>query len=96
MGRLFAKMGRMYAWATPEYLLDHMTFAQILLYYKYGPELEKENANLLKYKFSWLMAGKPEPPEPKEKDSGTGYQAPDRKALQKAYPNLQKGQAVTK
>jgi hypothetical protein len=29
-------MGMMYAWASPDYMLDHMSLDMILMYYDYG------------------------------------------------------------
>lgn len=36
----------MYAWATPEKLLDEMSLEQIILYYRYGWEARKTNAQV--------------------------------------------------
>ena len=36
LGRLFAMMGVLYAWATKEYLLEKMSFGQIVMYLNYG------------------------------------------------------------
>jgi len=33
-------MGVLYAWATKEYLLERMTFGQIVMYYNYGMEFK--------------------------------------------------------
>ena len=33
-------MGVLYAWATKEYLLEHMTFGQIVMYYNDGMEFK--------------------------------------------------------
>ena len=40
MARLFASMGLLYAWATPEYLLWRMSFGQIIMYHNLGVELK--------------------------------------------------------
>lgn len=37
----------MYAWATPDYLLKHMSIEQIFMYYDYGIEHETNKANIL-------------------------------------------------
>lgn len=36
----------MYSWATPEKLLDEMSLEQIILYYRYGWEAQKTQAQL--------------------------------------------------
>lgn len=45
-------MGSMYAWATPEYLLNHMSLEQILMYYDYGVEFEEQRANVLTHRLA--------------------------------------------
>ena len=40
MARLFASMGLLYAWATPEHLLWRMSFGQIIMYHNLGIELK--------------------------------------------------------
>lgn len=38
MGKIFAQMGMMYAWASPDYMLDAMSLDLIFMYYDYGVE----------------------------------------------------------
>lgn len=39
-------MGLMYAWATPEYILDSMSFEQLILYHNRGWEARKTESKL--------------------------------------------------
>ncbi len=36
IGDIFAQMGIMYSWASPDHLLDHMSTDQVMLYYEKG------------------------------------------------------------
>lgn len=81
MGRIFARMGSMYAWATPEYLLDFMSLEQILMYYDYGLEHEENKANILVNRIAVGFFGAEEA-KPKEKDYND---APDKEAFYKRY-----------
>lgn len=80
MGRIFARMGSMYAWATPDYMLDHMSIEQILMYYEYGIEHEENKATILTNKIA-IMFGAEEKKEFKD-------QTPDRKAFYDHYGNV--------
>lgn len=79
MGRVFAQMGMMYAWATPEYLLDHMSIPQIMMYYEYGMEHEKNRATILTNQIAVGLFGAE---EPKPRDYNP---EPDKKAFYKKY-----------
>ncbi|XID91034.1 hypothetical protein ACF3MZ_21280 [Paenibacillaceae bacterium WGS1546] len=68
----------MYAWATPEYLLDHMSFDQIIMYYEYGIEQKEIESNILVGRLAVGLFGAKE--KPKVKDD-----KPDRKAFHQAY-----------
>ncbi|CRK80303.1 hypothetical protein [Neobacillus massiliamazoniensis] len=37
----------MFAWATPEYMLDRMSLDQIFMYYDYGLEQKEIESNIL-------------------------------------------------
>ena len=73
----------MYGWATPDYLLDHMTIEQIFLYYDYGIEFEEHKINLLLAKVHEALGGKK---LPKRNQS----QEPDKAAFHEAYGNQRK------
>lgn len=73
----------MYAWATPEYILDHMTFEQIMMYYEYGMEHEENKAKILTNRIAVGLFGAKEKPKIKNRFD----ESPDRKAFYKAYPN---------
>ena len=76
-------MGSMYGWATPDYLLNHMTIEQIFLYYDYGIEFEEHKINLLLAKVNEALGGKK---LPKRNQS----QEPDKAAFKKAYGDQRK------
>lgn len=79
MGRVFARMGTMYAWATPEYLLNHMSIEQILMYYEYGMEHEKNKATILTNQIAVGLFGA-------EENNQRDYNPkPDRKAFYDRY-----------
>lgn len=52
---LFAGLGRMYAWATPERLLD-MPVSQLQAYYRAGLEHERVQATVLVNRIADLLA----------------------------------------
>ena len=79
MGRIFARMGMMYSWATPEYLLDNMSIPQIMMYYEYGLEHEKNKATILTKQIAVGLFGAE---EPKKKDYNP---TPDKEAFYKHY-----------
>lgn len=39
-------MGLMYAWATPDYILDYMSFEQLILFYNKGWEARKTESSI--------------------------------------------------
>lgn len=72
----------MYAWATPEYMLDHMTFDQIIMYYEYGIELEENKATILTNRIAVGLFGAKEKPKVKRDFDN---EKPDKAAFYKAY-----------
>lgn len=74
----------MYAWATPDYMLHHMTFDQILMYYEHGVDWEEQKANIMVGRQAVGLFGAKEKPKPKR---GADHDKPDRAAFYKAYPN---------
>lgn len=74
----------MYAWATPDHLLDHMSIEQILMYYDYGLEHEEIKSNILVNRIAVGLFGAKEPPEKKKKDYND---IPDKKAFYDRYGN---------
>ena len=79
---MFARMGSMYAWATPDYLLNHMSLEQVLMYYDYGVEFEENKSNILVSRIAVGLFGAKEPPKKKEKDC---TDTPDKEAFYKHY-----------
>ncbi len=75
-------MGQMYAWATPEYLLDAMSLEQVFHYFERGVEFEEMRARL-------LVATLGEAMDPQRKAGGTatttGDQTPDKAAFYEHY-----------
>jgi len=82
MGRVFSQMGSMYAWATPDYLLDNMSIPQIMMYYEYGMEHEKNKATILTNQIAVGLFGAE---EPKKRDYNP---KPDKKAFYDRYGNV--------
>lgn len=72
----------MYAWATPEYLLDHMSLEQIFMYYDYGVEYEENKANILVNRIAVGLFGAKEEPKKQQKDYND---TPDKEAFYKQY-----------
>lgn len=79
MGRIFAQMGSMYAWATPDYLLDYMSIEQIMMYYEYGLQHEKNKATILTNQIAIGLFGAE---ESKERDYTS---TPDKEKFYKHY-----------
>ena len=74
-------MGQMYAWATPGYLLDHMSIEEIFYYYDKGVEFEKLRAQFVIEKLGEaLEETKDKKPPPKK--SGD---KPDKRAFYKRH-----------
>ncbi len=88
MGRIFAQMGSMYAWATPDYLLDHMSIEQILMYYNYGIDHEKNKATIFTNQIAIGLFGAE---ESKQKDYNP---KPDKKAFYDQYGHVIKRKEV--
>lgn len=76
----------MYAWATPDYLLDHMSLVQILMYYDYGIEHEKNKSRILVGQLGVGFFGAEEE-KPKPKRTVQSDEKPDREAFYKTYGN---------
>lgn len=74
----------MYAWATPDYLLDHMSLVQILMYYDYGIEHEKNKSRILVGQLAVGLFGAEEE-KPKSKPKTQADEKPDREAFYQAY-----------
>ena len=74
-------MGVMYAWATPDYLLDGMSMHQVLLYYEKGIEAQKNNARVFWAVFGQAMNGDKQSQEPETGMDDT----PDLQKFQQMY-----------
>lgn len=72
----------MYAWATPDHLLDHMSLEQILLYYDYGLEHEEIKSNILVNRIAVGLFGVKEPPKKKKRNYDD---TPDKQAFYDRY-----------
>lgn len=81
MGRIFARVGSMYAWATPDYMLDFMSLDQIFMYYDYGLEHEENKANILVNRIAVGFFGVEEPKKHQKEYNET----PDKEAFYKHY-----------
>ena len=86
MGRIFARMGSLYAWATPEYLLYKMSLDAILMYYDYGMELKEYESNLLVERLAVGLFGANDPAK-ERKMKKESNQGPDKKAFYDQYGN---------
>jgi len=74
-------MGRLYAWATPDYLLDYMALDEIFDYYAYGINFEEKRANLLIEQVGKALEG-----TGKQKSSTTSSsQKPDKQKFYELY-----------
>lgn len=74
----------MYAWATPEFMLDYMSLEQIFMYYDYGLEHEEIKANILVNRIAVGFFGVKEEPKKQKKDYND---TPDKEAFYKRYGN---------
>lgn len=87
-------MGSMYSWASPDYMLKHMSIEQIFMYYDYGIEFEKNKATILTNRIAVGLFGAEETEKPKPRDYNPN---PDKKAFYERYgdkikrPDRQKG-----
>lgn len=68
----------MYAWATPEYLLDKMTLEEVFFYYEKGVQFEEFKAQLMIAKLAEALGGK------KKVDKGR-KEGPDKDAFYRHY-----------
>lgn len=75
IGDIFAQMGVMYAWATPEYLLDGMSINQIMLYYEKGIQAQINEAKIF-----WGVLG-----DALSEDEGKKKSTTDKPDLKKFY-----------
>ncbi len=71
----------MYAWARPDYLLDHMSIEEVFMYYDYGAEFEEIKATMLISKLSEAMGGK----KTTRRRRGPRSDKPDKAAFYKHY-----------
>ena len=73
----------MYGWATPDYLLNHMSLIQILDYYENGIKFEESKANILVGTLAKAMNGGSDDPKkpPKRIYKEEPEQTPDRAAF---------------
>lgn len=79
-------MGAMFAWATPDYLLDYMTLEEVIFYYGRGISFENDKAETVATaiisKLNEALGGKKQKtkePQPKIPDT------PDKEAFYKHY-----------
>jgi len=70
----------MYAWARPDYLLDHMSIEELYMYLDYGIEFEEIKAALLISKINEALGGKKQ-----ERKRGPADDKPDKKEFYKHY-----------
>lgn len=82
MGRIFARVGSIFAWATPEYMLDYMSIDQIFMYYDYGLEQKEIESNILVGRIAVGLLGVKEEPKRQKKDN---EDTPDKEAFYKLY-----------
>ena len=73
-------MGRLYAWATPDYLLDYMALEEVFNYYSYGIAFEEKRANLLIEQVGKALEG-----AGKQKASTSSSQKPDKQKFYELY-----------
>lgn len=76
----------MYAWASREYMLDHMTWPEILMYYDRGIGFEEHKARILIGTYAQALNPDHET-EHKKVSQDTDNQKPDRAAFHARYGN---------
>lgn len=76
----------MYAWASREYMLDHMTWLEILMYYEKGIEFEETKAKILLSTFGRAMSGTNETESKADEEDQTF----DRAAFYARYGHMMK------
>ncbi len=79
-------MGRMYAWATPEYLLDYMSLEEVFYYYDEGITIEREIAENQAYEILEKLAIALGSKKQKAK-KGPSSDKPDKASFYKHYKN---------
>lgn len=78
---MFAELGAMYAWATPEYLLDYLSIDEVFFYYDKGLLFEQFKSRLLVNEISEALQDPKDKKPPRNKSD-----KPDKKAFYKKYP----------
>ena len=71
----------MYAWARPDYLLDHMSIDELYMYLDYGLEFEEYRASLIIGKLAEAMGDK----KPTRRKRGPESDGPDTAEFYKHY-----------
>jgi len=74
-------MGQMFAWATPDFLLDYMTLEEVIFYYNQGLEFEEMRASLIISKLAEALDDK----KKQKKPPRLNREAPDKAAFYKHY-----------
>lgn len=74
----------MYAWASREYMLDHMTWLEILMYYEKGIAFEETKAKILLSTFGKAMSRSNETESKADKEDQTF----DRTAFYARYGHM--------
>ncbi len=77
---LIAQLGAIYAWARPDYLLDHMSIDELYMYLDYGLEFEEYRASLIVGKLNESMGGKRQ-----TRKKGPESDSPDKAEFYKHY-----------
>lgn len=72
----------MYAWATPDHMLDRMSLEQIFMYYDYGMEQKEIESNILVNRIAVGFFGVEELEKKQKRDYND---TPDRAAFYKQY-----------
>ena len=70
-------MGQMYAWATPDYLLNGMTLEEVFFYYDQGLKFEEYKAALIIHKLNDALDDKKQ----KKQAASPKSDKPDKKAF---------------
>lgn len=80
----------MYGWATPDYLLNHMSLTEILEYYENGIKFEESKAQILVGTLAKEMGnGSDDPKKPAKRIyREEPEQSPDREALYEQFGDV--------
>lgn len=70
----------MFAWATPEYLLDYMTLDEVFFYYQKGLEFEQTKGRFIVNELGKALSGKDDTKNKSDKPD-----KPDKEAFYKYY-----------